>query len=103
MSVIPRPCRFCHLAEYLLIRKIISHLLILDVPTVHTDSGGRNRIFDNGVEQRICQIHSVLVHQIVQFRHKAESLGIALEMIKILFHLLAQHIFYTPAAKRQLR
>ena len=101
MSVITCPCCFCHLAEYLLIRKIISHLFILDIPTVHADSGGRNRVFDNGVEQRICQIHPMLIHQIMQFRYKAESLGIALEMIKILFHLLAQHIFDPPAAKRQ--
>ena len=103
MPVISRSRCFGHTAENRFIRKIIPHLFILDISAVSTDPGRRNRIFDNGIEQCIGQIHAVLVYQVMQFCYKPQSLGISFKMIEILLHLFTQHIRHRLAAERQLR
>ena len=45
--------------------------LFLDIAAVRPDTGRRNRIFDNGIQQSIGQIHPMLIHQIMQSGHEA--------------------------------
>ena len=82
------------LTEHFLICQIISHLARLNIPGIQVDSCGRHRIFYNGAQKRIRQVHTSLIHQKMQFRHKPERLCISFKMIQILYHLPAHHLFH---------
>ena len=102
MSVAARARRFCHTPEDLLLCKIISHLLVLDIPTVLIYVRRGAGILNNCVKKRIRQVHAVLIHEIMKPCHKTKRLSVALKMQEILLHLLCEHVHDRFPLERKL-
>ena len=75
----------------LLFRIEEAHLLFFYVAGLRVHLQRRDRIFDDGVQKRVGQVHPVFVDQEVQLGHLAERLCVAFKMIQIGKHLFIQH------------
>ncbi len=52
----------------------------------------RSGIFYDGAKQSLCQVHSVLIHQVMEPGHQPKGLGISFNTEKILPHLFCQNL-----------
>ena len=101
MAAIIRPYHICNFAEYLFVRIIISKLLLLNIPTLRIHPYRRYRILDNRTKQRISQIHTSLIYQIMELRYQSKGLSISLKMIQIFPHLRLEHLIYGFSMENQ--